>query len=216
MGCHTRKSSLQLAMQRHCVTSCKENCLVWHGLLSSPCKLDDCRSSQVILIFGVVFSYQVGPCKTVTVLISSILIKKFVGKQVIDDADKVSLLKRVSFGNKTTMNWIERSVPHHRKSRDFGSASRLAITSPQKSSRIKNIYTVYVYMHFKLLVKLNSSDRTKYFFYNCQLSALEKGPVYHFTMKTNWKKPLNSMCTGTITAKQKVRQKVPGLYAVCR
>ena len=31
-GCHTRKSSLQLAMQRHCVTSCKENCLVWHGL----------------------------------------------------------------------------------------------------------------------------------------------------------------------------------------
>ena len=28
MGCHTRKSSLQLAMQRHCVASCKENCLV--------------------------------------------------------------------------------------------------------------------------------------------------------------------------------------------
>ena len=31
-SCHTRKSSLQLAMQRHCVASCKENCLVWHGL----------------------------------------------------------------------------------------------------------------------------------------------------------------------------------------
>ena len=31
------------------------------------------------------------------------------------------------------------------------------------------------------------------------------------------KKPVNSMLiTGTITAKQKVRQKVPGLYAVCR
>ena len=29
--------------------------------------------------------------------------------------------------------------------------------------------------------------------------------------------PVNSMLiTGTITAKQKVRQKVPGLYAVCR
>ena len=28
VGCHTRKSSLQLAMQRHCVASCKENCLV--------------------------------------------------------------------------------------------------------------------------------------------------------------------------------------------
>ena len=28
MGCHTRKSSLQLAMQRHCVASCKENCFV--------------------------------------------------------------------------------------------------------------------------------------------------------------------------------------------
>ena len=29
--------------------------------------------------------------------------------------------------------------------------------------------------------------------------------------------PMNSMwITGTITAKQKVRQKVPGLYAVCR
>ena len=35
MGCHTRKSSLQLAMQRHCVGSCKENFLVWHGLLCS-------------------------------------------------------------------------------------------------------------------------------------------------------------------------------------
>ena len=31
------------------------------------------------------------------------------------------------------------------------------------------------------------------------------------------RKPVNSMwITGTITAKQKVRQKVPGLYAVCR
>ena len=28
MGCHTRKSSLQLTMQRHCVASCQENCLV--------------------------------------------------------------------------------------------------------------------------------------------------------------------------------------------
>ena len=28
MGCHTRTSSLQLAMQRHCAASCKENGLV--------------------------------------------------------------------------------------------------------------------------------------------------------------------------------------------
>ena len=27
MGCHTRKSSLQRAMQCHCVASCKENCV---------------------------------------------------------------------------------------------------------------------------------------------------------------------------------------------
>ena len=27
-GCHTRTSSLQLAMQRHCIASCRENCLV--------------------------------------------------------------------------------------------------------------------------------------------------------------------------------------------
>ena len=33
----------------------------------------------------------------------------------------------------------------------------------------------------------------------------------------NMASPVNSMLiTGTITAKQKVRQKVPGLYAVCR
>ena len=32
MGCHTRKSSLQLAMQRRCVASCKENWIVWHVL----------------------------------------------------------------------------------------------------------------------------------------------------------------------------------------
>ena len=32
MGCHTKKSSLELAMQRHCVASCRENCLVWYGL----------------------------------------------------------------------------------------------------------------------------------------------------------------------------------------
>ena len=28
MGCYTRKSSLQLAMERNCVASCKENCLL--------------------------------------------------------------------------------------------------------------------------------------------------------------------------------------------
>ena len=32
MGCHTKQSSLQLAIQRHCVASCKENCLVWHPM----------------------------------------------------------------------------------------------------------------------------------------------------------------------------------------
>ena len=37
------------------------------------------------------------------------------------------------------------------------------------------------------------------------------------TFTRGWGKTVNSMwITGTITAKQKVRQKVPGLYAVCR
>ena len=48
-SCHTRKFSLQLAMQRHCDASCKENCLVWHGLYWGRMVLQYCCCLIAIL-----------------------------------------------------------------------------------------------------------------------------------------------------------------------
>ena len=54
----------------------------------------------------------------------------------------------------------------------------------------------------------------------CQFGSGKQVLTYENINKmapNNYCHPVNSMwITGTITAKQKVRQKVPGLYAVCR
>ena len=52
----------------------------------------------------------------------------------------------------------------------------------------------------------------------CFIKRFSKSPcLLRYSVIADDVKAVNSMLiTGTITAKQKVRQKVPGLYAVCR
>ena len=60
MECHTRKSSLELAIQSHCGASDKENCLVWHGLYDMNCVIFFLNQFSVNLLYWCVFRLSWG------------------------------------------------------------------------------------------------------------------------------------------------------------
>ena len=57
MGCHMRKSSLQLTMERHLrCNNWKENCLVWHGVKQSVSRVETC--GEICVVTNYVHEYM--------------------------------------------------------------------------------------------------------------------------------------------------------------